>query len=68
MPDLLRRPRSDFVAKFMRCENILTGQALDIISGGTHTKVRVANAEYLIPGAYKDMVSIHVLGSANMHL
>jgi len=56
MADLLRRPKSDFVARFMRCENIFTGQALGTNTQRTLTKVQVANAEFFIPSVYNDIV------------
>ncbi len=41
--DLLRRPTSDFVARFMRRENILTGQVLETDRPANRTRVRVAD-------------------------
>jgi len=67
MADLLRRPTSDFVARFMRCENILTGQVLETATQGNTTKVRVANTELLIPGAYRDIVRL-VIRPENIQL
>jgi ABC-type sugar transport system ATPase subunit len=48
MGELLRRPASEFVARFMRCENILTGSATG--TSGEFTVLSVAGAEFLAPG------------------
>jgi ABC-type Fe3+/spermidine/putrescine transport system ATPase subunit len=53
--DLLRWPATEFVARFMRCQNILTGQSLGPGPTGT-TKVAVGQAKFLVPGTHAGQV------------
>lgn len=53
--DLLRRPATEFVARFMRCQNILTGRSLGPGPTGT-TKVAVGQAKFLVPGTHAGQV------------
>lgn len=46
LQDLLRRPANEFVARFMRCENILHGQTIGPGPGGT-VRVTVQGQEFL---------------------
>ena len=46
--DLLRHPTNEFVARFMRCQNILSGRALGPGPAGT-TRVGLAGVELLVP-------------------
>jgi ABC-type Fe3+/spermidine/putrescine transport system ATPase subunit len=49
MEELLRRPSDEFVARFMRCENIFSGRVAGL--AGESTRVTVATgAEFLLPG------------------
>jgi ABC-type Fe3+/spermidine/putrescine transport system ATPase subunit len=48
MEELLRRPRNEFVARFMRCENIFEGRAVE--PGSDVTPVRVGATDFLVPG------------------
>jgi len=59
LEDLLRRPANEFAARFMRCQNILTGQSLGLSPNGT-TKVAVGEAEFLIPGRHEGQVQFTV--------
>jgi len=52
LQDLLRRPANEFVARFMRCENILTGETKGPGPGGT-TRLKVQGQEFLAPGQLK---------------
>lgn len=56
LDDLLRRPANEFVARFMRCKNILTGEALGSGPGET-TKVAVGATELFVPGAHRGQVT-----------
>jgi len=49
MGDLLRRPRSLFAARFMRCENILAGEASPL-PGGEESLFRAEGLELLFAG------------------
>ncbi len=59
LEDLLRRPANEFVARFMRCQNILTGRPLGPGPDGT-TKVAVGEAEFLVPGSHDGQVQFTV--------
>jgi energy-coupling factor transporter ATP-binding protein EcfA2 len=50
MEDLLRRPRSEFVARFMRCENIFRGVAERSGARPGTTRVRVGELAFDVPG------------------
>lgn len=52
LSELLRRPQNEFVARFMRTENLLVG----IVVGHTAaeaTRVKVGEAEWIVPGLHK---------------
>jgi ABC-type Fe3+/spermidine/putrescine transport system ATPase subunit len=51
---LLRRPNSEFVARFMRCDNIFEAEVTGQAPAGSYTPVKVANMEFWIPGRYSD--------------
>ncbi len=59
LQDLLRRPANEFVARFMRCQNILTGRCLGPGSDET-TKVAVGDAEFLVPGSHEGEIQFIV--------
>jgi len=59
LEDLLRRPANEFTARFMRCQNIMTGQSLGPGPNET-TKVAVGEAEFLIPGRHGGQVQFTV--------
>jgi len=48
LEELLRRPASEFVARFMRCENILTGTTAG--TSGEFTVLSAAGTEFLVSG------------------
>ena len=50
MDELLRRPANEFVARFMRCENIFAGQARGAGDIQGTTRVRVEATEFTVPG------------------
>jgi molybdate/tungstate transport system ATP-binding protein len=57
MEDLLRRPRSVFVARFMRCENLLAGRAADD-GGGELVRVAVDGEIFHVPGARRGALTL----------
>jgi len=59
LQDLLRRPANEFAARFMRCQNILTGRSLGPGPDRT-TKVAVGEAELLVPGRHEGQVKFTV--------
>ena len=50
MAELLRRPVDAFVARFMRCENILRGRVVQ--ADGDHSAVDVAGRRLTVPGRH----------------
>ena len=50
LDELLRRPASEFVARFMRCENIFLGAARGPGPAPETTAVEAAGATFLLPG------------------
>jgi len=59
LQELLRRPANEFVARFMRCQNIFTGRSVGPGPGGT-TKVAVREAHFLVPGRWEGQVKFTV--------
>ena len=50
--NLLRRPNSEFVARFMRCENIFWAEVNGKDAGGSCTRAKVADVDLQIPGRH----------------
>ncbi len=48
MEELLRRPCDEFVARFMRCENILSGEVVE--AGPEESRVRCGAVQLRVPG------------------
>jgi ABC-type Fe3+/spermidine/putrescine transport system ATPase subunit len=59
LQDLLRRPANEFVARFMRCENILDGRATGPGPGDT-TRLVVKGQTFLAPGELQDRIKFTV--------
>jgi ABC-type sugar transport system ATPase subunit len=55
---LLRGPVNEFVARFMRCENILDAQVAGRIPDEPATRVRIGTVELHVPGRYDGAVKI----------
>jgi ABC-type sugar transport system ATPase subunit len=60
MDELLHRPNSEFVARFMRCENILSGQAMGPGVRQRNTRVRIDDVELEVPGEYSGAVKLMI--------
>lgn len=60
MQELLRRPNNAFVARFMRCENFFTGEAIGPASYPDSTSVRTAGGSLEIPGLWTGTISFIV--------
>ena len=56
MKQLLHRPRNEFVARFMRCRNIFSGQVLAQEPDSPNTKIRVGSVDLLVPGKHKGQI------------
>jgi len=52
LDELLRKPNSEFVARFMRCENILTGEVIGTDAHSSSTQVNVGGIRLQISGRY----------------
>jgi len=53
LDELLRKPNSEFVARFMRCENIFSGQATGQSCATSDTRVKVGDIQLRIPGQHR---------------
>lgn len=54
MSDLMRKPNSEFVARFMRCENVFAGEAVGL--EGRATVVNVRDVSLTVKGSYAGAV------------
>ncbi len=52
MGELLRKPNSEFVARFMRFENIFCGEVMEVGTQNSYTKVKVGDIQLHIPGRH----------------
>ena len=52
LDSLLRKPKSEFVARFMRCENIFEACVMGQDACSSNTRVEVAGLELQIPGRH----------------
>ena len=50
--ELLRRPNSEFVARFVRTENIFSGRAQTTVAESTQTRIEFGNAVVDVPGRH----------------
>ncbi|MHC4540517.1 MAG: ATP-binding cassette domain-containing protein, partial [Planctomycetota bacterium] len=57
---LLRKPKSEFVARFMRCENILEARVKEQNPSGSNTVVEIAALELQIPGCRSGKVQFMI--------
>lgn len=60
MEELLRRPRNEFVARFMRCENIFTGEVAGPGRASGTTLVRAGGVDFVVPGGHEGRVTFVV--------
>ncbi len=60
LSELLRRPKTEFVARFMRCENLLSGVCVGYDEDLACTGVRVGEVEFLVPGHYQGDVKLMI--------
>ena len=50
--ELLRRPNSEFVARFVRTENIFSGHAQTTVAASTQTRIELGNTVVDVPGQH----------------
>lgn len=67
MPELLRRPGNEFVARFVRSENVFEGVGAGPGNGPGSTLVRVGRAEFLLGGWFEGRVKF-VIRPENVRL
>ena len=60
MDDLLRRPGSEFVARFMRCENVFHADVRAQDRNGTMTVAQADGIDFLVPSAYQGRVDFMI--------
>jgi ABC-type Fe3+/spermidine/putrescine transport system ATPase subunit len=57
---LLRKPESEFVARFMRCENIFCAEAIGISPNDSDTQVKVGDIELQITGRHSGKLMLMI--------
>ena len=60
LSELLRKPNSEFVARFMRCENIFCGEAVAQSAHSCDTQVKVGNIQLRLSGQYNGQVKFMI--------
>ena len=60
LEELLHRPNSEFVARFMRCDNIFYGQATVPDIQQQQTRVRIGDVELRVPGEHHGSVKLMI--------
>jgi molybdate/tungstate transport system ATP-binding protein len=56
LSDLLRKPQSEFVARFMRCQNIFSGQASPAAGPNKNSLVELNGLTLTLPGKYEGQI------------
>jgi ABC-type Fe3+/spermidine/putrescine transport system ATPase subunit len=60
LDELLRKPDNEFVARFMRCENIFCGEVIAPGRQAGQTRVKVGQVELTIPGDHRGTVKFMI--------
>jgi ABC-type Fe3+/spermidine/putrescine transport system ATPase subunit len=60
LDELLRKPKSEFVARFMRCENIFCAEATGRSAGDTNTRVKLGDVELQIAGRHSGKLMLMI--------
>jgi ABC-type Fe3+/spermidine/putrescine transport system ATPase subunit len=58
--ELLRMPKSEFVARFMRCENIFYAEVAGRGAGDSETRVKIGNVELQIAGRHSGTLMLMI--------
>lgn len=58
--ELLRKPKNEFVARFMRCENIFYGEVTDPGTEHKLARVKVGSVQLQIPGPHNGKIKIMI--------
>lgn len=67
LDELLRRPQTEFVARFMRCENLFDGEAALTDGPSGRSAVRVGEVTFTAPGGHEGQVKI-MIRPEHLHL
>lgn len=65
--ELLRKPQNEFVARFMRCENILSGRVVQPGPQPESTVVRCGQTQLVVPGRHQDQIKF-IIRAENVFL
>lgn len=57
MQELLRRPQNEFVARFMRCENFISGEAIKLAAITDSTLIHTTGPAIEIPGRWSGKIT-----------
>jgi len=60
LDELLRRPNSEFVARFMRCENIFCAEVVGQGAQGSNTKVKVGDIQLQVSGQHSGKLTFMI--------
>jgi ABC-type sugar transport system ATPase subunit len=58
LDELIHRPANAFVARFMRCQNILSGLVLGIADHDGWTEIKVAAHQFAVPGRFHGEIQL----------
>jgi ABC-type Fe3+/spermidine/putrescine transport system ATPase subunit len=60
LDELLRRPKSEFVARFMRCENIFCAEVTGRGAGDSDTRIKLGDVELQISGRHSGKLMLMI--------
>ena len=60
MGQLFRRPHNEFVARFMRCENLFRGQVVQSVPSSQGTIVHCGSAQLAVPGRHQGRITFMI--------
>ena len=58
--DLLRKPKNEFTARFMQCENIFSGRVVSLGNRGEVTHVKIGDVQLQILGRYEGEIKFMI--------
>ena len=67
LDELLRKPKNEFVARFMRCQNLFTAAVAGAGEEPGSTRLQVGDVDLTAPGSYQGQV-MWVVRPENVHL
>jgi ABC-type Fe3+/spermidine/putrescine transport system ATPase subunit len=60
LDELLRKPKNEFIARFMRCENIFCGEVTGKDAQLSNTRVKLGDIQLQIPGQHEGKVTFTI--------